>query len=507
MENQKDALKRPHVSVIIPAYNEETLLPRCLWALKNQDYSGPFETLVVDNASTDRTSEVAECWGARVVREARQGYVFALKRGTAEAHGEILLVTDADTIVPPDWVSTLVGFLQRNPGAAAVGGWVAFYDANWKGNLFAKFVLPIGLIYDRLCFRYSHLWGANLAVRREAMDRVGGWSSRFNLHADSELSKRLARVGKVSLLRDFCVSTSARRWNGHCLISTFVYALNFLFLHLLNRPAFFNFPAIRVKPAEVHSTRAGHRARFRLALAAGIFCAVMGTAVFLGIWPASSAYGKVYWNVPNREKLIALTFDDGPNEPATSQVLKVLKENGVQATFFLIGANVKVYPNTAREIVKEGNAIGNHSYSHPIFLALETNKAQDRQIDLAEKTIQDVTGVHCVLFRPPHGYKTPWLLKAVQKRGMVSVEWAEDSADWTNATSSQIVANVLKSVRPGNIILLHDGSNLTHGVDRSQTLKALPEIIKDLKAQGYRFVTIPELLGFPPAPNGQGSEG
>lgn len=486
------------VSVIIPAYNEEALIHQCLSALRNQDYTGELEIVVVDNHCTDRTAEVALSWGARVVYEPNKGYIFALKRGAEEATGDILIYTDADTMVPSNWVSTLVAALEEHPDAAAVGGWVAFYDANWKGKIFWKFVLPIGLIYDRLCFSYAHLWGANMAIKREAFQKVGGWNPRFNLHADSELSKRLSRVGKVLMLKDFCVSTSARRWNSVCTASTLVYALNFLSLHLFNHPAFFNFPSVRILPTGAHPFRTTHWSRWRLAYAAGLLCALLGTTMFWGIWPSSSAYGKIYWHSPTRDKVIALTFDDGPNEPYTSEVVRILKENGVHATFFLIGANVKTYPDAAREIVREGNAIGNHSFSHPVFLAVEPEKERDRQIDLTEKTIEDATGVHCVLFRPPHGYKSPWLLRALQSRGMVLIEWAEDSADWTDdARSDRIVANVLRSARPGNIILMHDGMNLAHGVDRTETLKALPLIIKDLKAQGYRFVTIPEMLGIP----------
>jgi glycosyltransferase involved in cell wall biosynthesis len=151
------------VSVIVPAYNEEALIHQCLTALKSQDYPRDLEILVVDNNSTDRTAEVAQSWGARLVREEKRGYVFALKRGTEEASGDILIYTDADTIVPSNWVSTIVAVLEANPDAAAVGGWVTFYDSNWKGALFFKYILPIGMIYDRLCFSYSHLCGAMTA--------------------------------------------------------------------------------------------------------------------------------------------------------------------------------------------------------------------------------------------------------------------------------------------------------------------------------------------------------
>jgi chitin deacetylase len=228
--------------------------------------------------------------------------------------------------------------------------------------------------------------------------------------------------------------------------------------------------------------------------------ALLGFGAFFAAWPTSSAYGKVFWRYHTHDKVIALTFDDGPNEPYTSEVLKILKDNGIHATFFLIGNNVKYYPNTAREIVREGHVIGNHTYSHPLFLAIEQSKQRDRQIDLAERTIEEVTGVHCTLFRPPHGFRTPWLLNTLNKREMVCVEWAEDGNDWNKVTSEQIAKKVLINAKPGNIILLHDGMELKHGYNQSETIKALPEIIEELKDQGYRFVTIPELLGIPTSP-------
>jgi peptidoglycan-N-acetylglucosamine deacetylase len=483
------------VSVIVPAFNEEALIRQCLTALRNQDYQGDIEILVVDNNSTDRTAEIARSLGARVVREDKQGVVFALKRGTEETSGDILIFTDADTIVPSNWVSTIVAALEANPDAAAAGGWVAFYDSNWKGALFCKYILPIGMIYDRFFFSYAHLWGANMGVRREAFEKVGGWNTNFNLHADSELSKRLSRVGKVLRIPNFCVNTSARRWNTHCLVNIFIYALNFLSLQILNRPIFYNFPTVRIRLASARTAAGPHLIRWRMIYAAGLFSAFFGTILFFAIWPTSSAYGKVYWHFPTHDKVVALTFDDGPNEPATSAVLKILRENGIHATFFLVGANVEKYPGAAREIVKEGNAIGNHSYSHPWLLAVESAKERNRQIDLAEKIIEEATGVHCTLFRPPHGYKSPWLLQAVKNRGMLSIEWAEDSSDWMNEKSQKIAANVLKKVQPGDIVLLHDGKNLIHGADRRQTLQALPAIIEGLKSRGFHFVTIPELIG------------
>ena len=105
------------------------------------------------------------------------------------------------------------------------------------------------------------------------------------------------------------------------------------------------------------------------------------------------------------------------------------------------------------------------------------------------------TGVHSTLFRPPHGFHSPWLLRAAAERGLTCIGWSGNGSDWRNVTSAQITDRIVKRARPGNIILLHDGLDLAHGVDRSRTVTALPIIIDNLRDQGYRFVTIPELLG------------
>jgi len=479
------------VSVIIPAFNEEATIHRTLDSLRKQDYQGPMEIIVVDNKSADHTARVAEAWGARVVREDRKGYVYALKCGFEHASGEILITTDADTVVPPNWISTLVAAFAEDSQIVAVGGMVEFYDANWKGSFFARCVLPVALAYDRLCFSYPHLWGATMAVRRDSFLEAGGWTGKFNLHADADLSRRMARVGRVKMIESLRVATSARRFNHGLLLNLLVYGGNFLGLQLLGRPLFFNFPDAR--PVLPKPPSGFFRRRKRLALCA------LSLGVIL--WSAHSHArfvdqfsGRYVQRVETTDKVVALTFDDGPNEPYTGQVLKILRDNNIRATFFLIGENVEIYRDAAREIAREGHVLGNHSYSHPFLLAVEPSNYEGKQIDRNEQILEAVTGVHCTLFRPPLGIYTPWLLRAAAKRGLTSIGWSDDGNDWHDLSSAQIASKILKNAQPGNIILLHDGLNLSHGIDRSKTVDALPIIIAKLKAQGYRFVTVPELL-------------
>jgi polysaccharide deacetylase family sporulation protein PdaB len=226
----------------------------------------------------------------------------------------------------------------------------------------------------------------------------------------------------------------------------------------------------------------------------------MGTGVFLAllIHALTPLHAKInrpailYWHGDLAEKKIALTFDDGPNDPYTSEVLKVLKDNHVRATFFLVGKNVEANPQAAREIVAAGHAIGNHSYDHR-NLVTRTNAQVRDEILKAEKAIEEATGQKTALFRPPYGDKDAFTLRQTRQLGYVMIEWSVSAEDWRRPGPRRIVANVVKDVRNGSIILMHDGDKIRRG-DRSQTVAALPQIIAQLRQEGYEFVTIPELL-------------
>src|SRR5438094_7247181 len=184
----------PSVSIVVPAHNEELLLPRCLAALKAQDYRGSIEILVVDNATTDATGAVARRAGVTVVAEPRRDYSQALICGFEAARGDVVALTDADSVVPRDWVTRLIDQYHRNPEVVAVGGNVVFERPNWKGWLLAKVLVPAFNWFDRHDPRGPHLWGSNLSVRRTAFDRIGGWNPAYSLQVDCEISERLRRV-------------------------------------------------------------------------------------------------------------------------------------------------------------------------------------------------------------------------------------------------------------------------------------------------------------------------
>lgn len=230
----------------------------------------------------------------------------------------------------------------------------------------------------------------------------------------------------------------------------------------------------------------------------GLYLGILGIvgAAFLttnAVLPTSYLYGEVCYEGSRTEKLVALTFDDGPNPPYTGQILDVLDSYGVEATFFLVGKNVEKYPEMAREIVERGYQVGNHTYTHPDLLKLDRIQV-DKEIDTASKIIESVTGVAPRVFRPPHGFKDPVVLEEARERNLQVVQWSVMARDWQNPGAQVIADRIIKKVRNGSIILLHDGAGIEQGGDRSQSAAATEMIIKKLQEQGYRFVTVDELL-------------
>ncbi len=180
---------------------------------------------------------------------------------------------------------------------------------------------------------------------------------------------------------------------------------------------------------------------------------------------------------------IFLTFDDGPNEPYTSQILDVLEAHEARATFFVCGMGVERFPRITRRILDEGHSIGNHAYSHSMLLTI--TGLLGKEIEKTGELIQKVTGAETRLFRPPWGVATPWLKRYLKARHYQTILWDVNSYDWTEISAPSIEGIVLKKARPGAVILFHDGKNAKQRHDRSQTVQALPAILKTLKQRGF----------------------
>jgi peptidoglycan-N-acetylglucosamine deacetylase len=200
--------------------------------------------------------------------------------------------------------------------------------------------------------------------------------------------------------------------------------------------------------------------------------------------------GKTIYKVEpsNKEKIIALTIDDGPWPKTTPEMLDILKQNDVKATFFWVGSALQANPEIAKRVVAEGHAIGNHTWHH-WYRKMDEATAKS-EIEKTNELIYKTTGVKTSFFRPPGGYLNNGLAAYAKSQKNSVVMWSVTSADTDPRAKYQVFTkNVLRDAKPGAIVLMHDG-----GGNRERTVKALPEIISGLKQQGYRFVTVTELL-------------
>lgn len=190
--------------------------------------------------------------------------------------------------------------------------------------------------------------------------------------------------------------------------------------------------------------------------------------------------------VPTSQKLIALTFDDGPLSLTTPDILATLRQKNVRATFFVVGERVEKFPTLLQQEVADGHEIGTHTYSHPELYRLPAHRVKE-ELAAAEATIT-LYAPKPTLFRPPMGKYSPAVLTLAREYGYTIILWTIDTDDWQPHAPSDIKKVVLKRIKPGSIILLHDG------IYPSGTPQALGEIIDCLREQGYEFVTISELL-------------
>ena len=217
------------------------------------------------------------------------------------------------------------------------------------------------------------------------------------------------------------------------------------------------------------------------------------------VWIDAFPYGRTVQSVATTEKVVALTFDDGPNEPYTGQILDLLQERDAKATFFVVGVNATRHPETLLRIVDEGHAIGNHTWSHPLLSTL-TPTWIVAEIQHGAEVIEALSGVRPRLFRPPGGDRgNPRRLRRICRRlECLTVMWSVNANDDDDHHAipevDPIVERVLWQVEPGAIILLHDGDGLKTRPYKGSTVQALSRILDGLISQGFRLVTVPELL-------------
>jgi peptidoglycan/xylan/chitin deacetylase (PgdA/CDA1 family) len=219
----------------------------------------------------------------------------------------------------------------------------------------------------------------------------------------------------------------------------------------------------------------------------------LATAGYQSMAPTGQWYGRTFTGLPRGTKQLALTYDDGPNDPHTLRLLEVLAKHEGRATFFLIGNYVRQRPEIAREIVKAGHVVGNHTFTHPL-LTFKSAAEVHQELSACRSALEDAIGQHSNLFRPPFGGRRPAVLRIARDLGLTSIMWNVTGYDWDAPPAAVIEKKVTRQIRGGDVILLHDGGHKQMGSDRSQTVLATDRLIAKYKAEGYEFKSIPLMM-------------
>lgn len=235
----------------------------------------------------------------------------------------------------------------------------------------------------------------------------------------------------------------------------------------------------------------------------------MGAAWWAGFGPRTQLWGAFPYRGPGtpdpgsavapgvqQDRVVALTFDDGPNEPWTGRLLDVLAARGVHATFFQVGRCAERFPSTTRRVVDEGHVLGNHSLNHA-FTSYLRHPGQHEEVARAQEVLHRVSGVVPSLYRPPWLCHWPWVLRTVQRAGLQVVSGTfGHPLEVFQPAAARMTTGAARRVSPGSILIMHDGRE-ARGGDRSQTVASIGPLIDRLRDDGYAFTTVDRLLGVP----------
>lgn len=231
--------------------------------------------------------------------------------------------------------------------------------------------------------------------------------------------------------------------------------------------------------------------------ALGAAGAAGGLAWYNGQSPTSQLYGRTICRVPEAGKMIALTYDDGPSPRHTEEMMSVLERYGARGTFFLMGRWAEREPDLVRALADAGHALGNHTFTHPTMPLRSSGEIRDElrrcreAVEGAGRGFSDFDGG--ALMRPPFGRRRPGTLRTMREEGYVPVLWSITCFDWRPRETGETISRRALKARGGDIILLHDGSHREPDGDRAASVAATEETLRRLTAEGYSFVTVPEL--------------
>ena len=221
--------------------------------------------------------------------------------------------------------------------------------------------------------------------------------------------------------------------------------------------------------------------------------AAASAAGYQSMAPTGQWYGRTFAGLKRGSKQIALTYDDGPNDPHTLKLLEVLARHEVQATFFMIGRYVRQRPDIVLDVARAGHVIGNHTLTHSLLIFESAAQTRTELVE-CRTALTDAVGKHSNLFRPPFGGRRPATLRTARELGLETVMWNVTGYDWNAPSAAQVEKKVVGQIHGGDVILLHDGGHRAMGADRGQTVIATDNLIRRYKDQGFQFVTVTEMM-------------
>jgi len=232
-----------------------------------------------------------------------------------------------------------------------------------------------------------------------------------------------------------------------------------------------------------------------------MFSALLGLGVagaasaagYQSMAPTGRWYGRTFTGLESGSKRIALTYDDGPNDPHTLKLLEVMARHEVHATFFMIGRYVRQRPDIVLDVSRAGHVIGNHTLTHPLLIFESAARTRAELVE-CRAALTDAVGKHSNLFRPPFGGRRPVTLRIARDLGLETVMWNVTGYDWNAPSAAHVEKKVMGQTHGGDVVLLHDGGHRAMGADRGPTVIATDNLIRRYKDQGFQFVTVTEMM-------------
>lgn len=519
------------ISVVMACLNEAKTIGEALESLLAQRVDFPWEIILADNGSTDGSREIFLDWAARrpdvpmriADASAIRGKSHALNVGIAAAQGDRFVFLDADDTAAPGWLAAMAAALDRCDFVAARTD-VATLNPHWalasRPNPQAK-GLPV-LNYGPCC---RHAGGSTLGLHRRVFEAVGAFDTTVACLEDTDFCIRASLAGfDLQFVPEAVYNYRFRTEPEAMRRQAYNYARYRVFLRRRYAAPSWRFAPLPwlslglegASLALLWATRRGasdpEKVGWYERRVGRLQGYVAGSFAF-GAAPPSLGFGALAkrlqrlkgqvrnrvaapfcgatLSVATREKLMALTFDDGPDPESTPALLEVLAAAGARATFFVVGASAARHPELIARIRAEGHEIGNHSWDHPSLPSLPP-----AEVEAQLRRTDEALAPHAVaLMRPPYGHQDFRVNRIARKLGHRVVIWSVSGGDWSGEAADVLAGRILGKAAPGAIVLLHDSlcdAAQESFRDRGPTIDAVAQVIAGLP--DYRFVTVSELL-------------